>query len=590
MRMDEAKYTIQNDKDVHVQIIGDHPTISIGTPSSHPSTPERVWTVPYQRNPFFTGREDLLTQLHDQLRTTNATALTQSQAMSGLGGIGKTHIALEYAYRYQDEYTYVLWLSAHSTDSLLTEFITLADLLHLPQPEKDEHYQIRLIALVKQWFVQHERWLLILDNADHFNAINAFIPTGGKGHLILTTREHSTGSIAKIPIEKMSKEEGISFLLRRAKLPLSGASDGNAHIARQNRTQAAAIVQALDGLPLALDQAGAYLEETPSCSLSDYLVHYHHQRQKYLARRGRTSPEHASVRATFLLCFTQVMEQNALAADLLRCLVFLDPDDIPEALLQTGAVELGPQLQTMTVDTSLLGEAISELLRYSLVYYNKERQACSMHRLVQAVLKDEMPAEERHLWAERVVRALNHAFPASDVSTWQQCQRYLPHAQVCVTWIKQEHMMFPEAANLLNLIAFYLDDLALYAQALPLYQRALAIREQTLGPTHPDTAGSLNNLAAFYRSQGQYEQAEPLHLRALAIREQALGPTHPSTAIGLNNLAGLYKSQGKYEQAEPLYQRALAIMEKMLGPNHPNTKTVRANHFSLLESMKHNKK
>lgn len=155
--MDEAKYKIQNDKDVNVQIIGDHSTISLETPSSHPSTPERVWTVPYQRNPFFTGREDLLTQLRDQLSATNATALTQSQAISGLGGIGKTQIALEYAYRYQDEYTYVLWLNAQAPDTLLPEFVTLADVLHLPQPEKDEHYQTRLIALVKQWFVQHER-------------------------------------------------------------------------------------------------------------------------------------------------------------------------------------------------------------------------------------------------------------------------------------------------------------------------------------------------------------------------------------------------------------------------------------------------
>ena len=574
--MDEATHQTTNQGPVQGQVPVNYGTVinNFGVPATPalPSPlPQRIWTVPYQRNPFFTGREDLLTQLHDQLNTSNATALTQSQAISGLGGIGKTQIALEYAYRYQHEYTSVLWLNAQSPENLLTEYITLADLLHLPQPEKDEHYQTRLIALVKQWFVQHERWLLILDNADNFKTIRTFIPTGGQGHLILTTREHTTGSIASLPIVKMSLEEGSAFLLRRAKLPPSSTAD--TQTAQKHRTQAEAIVQALDSLPLALDQAGAYLEETPSCSLSDYLEYYHHQRQKYLARRGRTSTEHASVTATFVLCFTQVAEQNALAADLLRCLAFLDAEDIPEEMLHTAASELGPHLQQITTDESLLGEAISVLLRYSLISYNQERRACSMHRLVQAVLQDEIPPEERHQWAEHVVRAINQAFPVSDVTTWQQCQRYLPHAQRCVTWIEQEHLRFPEAVILLNQLASYLQVFAHYAEALLLCQRALDIAEQALGPNHPDTAASLNNLATLYRTQGEYEQALPLYQRAVAICEQTFGPNHPDTSASLNNLALLYKSQGEYEQAEPFYQRALAIDEKVYGLNHPEVAT-----------------
>lgn len=457
-----------------------HPPVS--SPPSAP--PTKFWTVPYQRNPFFTGREDLLLQLHEHLTANQTTALAQSQAIHGLGGIGKTQVAIEYAYRYRDEYTSVLCLNAQSAESLLTEYVTLADLLHLPQPEKDEHYQSRLIALIHQWFVQQDHWLLILDNADDLQAIHPFIPTGGKGHLIITTREYATGSLANLPIEKMNQEEGISFLLRRAKMLLPNAS--LATVSQQNRSQAEAIVKALDGLPLALDQAGAYLEETPSCSLSAYLERYHHEQRTFLDRRGRTS-SHLSVRATFLLCFTQVIKQSERGADLLRCLAFLDAEDIPTAMLQEGAGELGPHLATITNNASLLDEAISTLLRYSLVHYHPERQACSVHRLVQAVFKEEMSPKERHQWKKRVVQAVNHAFPSSDVTTWQQCQRYLPHAQVCATWIEEEHLWFAEAGDLLNRMASYWHDLAFYSEALPLYERALAICEEVLGPKHPNT-------------------------------------------------------------------------------------------------------
>jgi len=386
--------------------------IVVQSPTSpEPSAPpKKLWTVPYQRNPFFTGREALLIQLHEHLTTNNTTALTQSQAIHGLGGIGKTQVAIEYAYRYQNEYTHVLWLNAQSTENLLTEYIILADLLQLPQLEKDEHYQSRLIALVHQWFVQQERWLLILDNADDMSAVSAFIPTRGRGHLIITTREYTTGSFISMDVEKMNPEEGVSFLLRRAKMLSSDVP--LEHVPQQDRLQAEAIVTALDGLPLALDQAGAYLEETPPCSLSAYLERYYHEQRKFLDRRGRTS-NHLSVTATFLLCFRQVTEQNALGADLLRCLAFLDPEDIPTAMLQKGAGELGPHLQTITRDESLLDEAISTLLRYSLVQYHQERRACSLHRLVQVVLREEMTTQEQQEWKKCVVHAMNEVFPSA---------------------------------------------------------------------------------------------------------------------------------------------------------------------------------
>src|SRR2546421_10926403 len=176
-----------------------------------------LWMVPYRRNPFFTGREALLTYLHEQLNKNKTTALTQAQAINGLGGIGKTQTALEYAYRYRHEYRFVLWVRAATLDTLIADFLTIADLLQLP--EKDEQDQTIAVAAVKHWLTEHQGWLLILDNADDLSASRESLPTAGNGHILITTRAQALGSIAQsITVDKMDREEGTLFLLRRARI------------------------------------------------------------------------------------------------------------------------------------------------------------------------------------------------------------------------------------------------------------------------------------------------------------------------------------------------------------------------------------
>src|SRR2546421_12859283 len=214
-----------------------------------------LWMVPYRRNPFFTGREALLTYLHEQLNKNQTTALTQAQAVNGLGGIGKTQTAVEYAYRYRHEYRFVLWIRAATRDTLIFDFVTIAKMLQLP--EKDEQDHTITVAAVKRWLMEHESWLLILDNADDLDVIHGSLPTGNNGHILITTRTQAVGSIGRsIEVEKMDGEEGTLFLMRRARIltpesPLDRAG-------KADRIQAEAIVAAMDGLPLALDQAGAY--------------------------------------------------------------------------------------------------------------------------------------------------------------------------------------------------------------------------------------------------------------------------------------------------------------------------------------------
>src|SRR5260370_6535088 len=154
----------------------------------------RFWNVPYRRNPYFTGREALLTRLHELLRASKAAALTQPQPISGLGGIGKTQTAMEYAYRSRADYQAVLWASAATREALISDFVALAALLQLP--ERDLADQGVVVAAVKRWLASNKGWLLILDNADDLEMAAEVMPLASTGHLLLTTRAPFKSTIA----------------------------------------------------------------------------------------------------------------------------------------------------------------------------------------------------------------------------------------------------------------------------------------------------------------------------------------------------------------------------------------------------------
>src|SRR5450755_671783 len=553
------------------RVIEQLPLLSVST---SPAALPPVWNVPYPPKPLFTGREELLTQLVTTLHAGQPTALSQPQAISGLGGIGKTQLALEYAYRYRQDYQAVLWAQADTCENLTSSYLTIATLLNLP--EQSEQESARIIAAVKAWLQHHMGWLLILDNADDLALARDFLPPSLGGHVLLTTRAQATGRFARrLEVDILPTEVGALFLLRRAgKLPPDAPFE---QAFEHDRSVACVICEELGGLPLALDQAGAYIEET-GCSLAEYQRLYQRRRTDLLAeRRGQLVDDHPlPVATTWSLSFAQVEQKNPAAADLLRLCAFLAPDAIPEEIVTQGAEHLGPNLAPVGADSYLLNQSIEALRAYSLLRREASSGAApslSVHRLVQAVILDQMKKRSQHQWAERAVRAVNAAFPAMEFETWPQCERCLPHALVCAEMVKQKSLTLLEAASLLYGIGAYLIERARSQEAQPLLQQALALTEQHLGTEHTEIANIIDRLARCFENQGKYSQAEPLYVHALAIREQQLGALHPSTATSLNNLAELYYHQGKYSQAEPLYQRALTIDEKALGPKHPSSAT-----------------
>ncbi|HEY1352043.1 MAG TPA: NB-ARC domain-containing protein, partial [Ktedonobacteraceae bacterium] len=289
-----------------------------------------IWNIPLARNPFFTGREDLLQQLYDLLHTTQATAISQPQALHGLGGIGKTQLAVEYAYRFAQEYQTILWARANTTEALHASYAEIARVLKLPQQNAQK--QEVIIQAVKGWLRTSPGWLLILDNADDLNVAQPFLPTPFAGHLLLTTRAQILGKLVRpLEVNTLNAQRGALLLLRRAGVISAHAALETATAA--DRTVAMELTEELGGLPLALDQAGAYIEEM-QCSLADYQQQYRTRRAKLLAHRGTLVDDHPEpVATTWSISFQKVAMANPLAAELLRACAFLAPDAIPEMLL-----------------------------------------------------------------------------------------------------------------------------------------------------------------------------------------------------------------------------------------------------------------
>lgn len=381
-----------------------HP-LETALPRSFSHGPSGLWSVPYPRNPCFTGREEILSKLQETLTTRQTAALSQVQALSGLGGIGKTQTAVEYLFRSLDKYQAILWIKADTRETLESSVADCARLLKLPMP--DDQDPQRIVDIVKRWLQEHKDWLLLFDNVEDLGMVAAMLPMPCHGHVILTTRLQATGTLAQcIHLESMEPEEGAKLLLRRAKLlppdiPLLDAP-------KELRATAKEISRLLGGLPLALDQAGAYVEET-GCHLSDYLHLFQIRRAELMQRRGGRPSDHpVPVSTTWSLSFEQIEQTNRAAADLLRVCAFLHPDAIPQELLTEGAVHLGPHLGPVAADPLGLNEVISALLAYSLIHRQIEEQMFTIHRLVQAALRDRMDQTTSHDWANRVVEAVNH--------------------------------------------------------------------------------------------------------------------------------------------------------------------------------------
>jgi tetratricopeptide (TPR) repeat protein len=512
-----------------------------------------LWNVPFPRNLYFTGREHVLEEIC--LRLDQRLTVGVLQAITGLGGIGKTQTAVEYAYRYGSKYDAVLWVTADGVEQLSSDFVSIARLLDLP--EKDAPDPQAAVGSVIRWLESTNRWLLIVDNADEPALVRPFLPARPLGHMIITSRVTTLdllGVSDPVLLNVMDSATATAFIVART----GSDQDDPGELAAARE-----LSRELGYLPLALEQAAAYIAET-ECLVQDYLKSFR-ERQLQLLRESSpvTGAYGKTVHSTWSLNFEEVQKTSPASSDVLRLAAFLAPDFIPEILLTKGASELGfaisAKLAGAEGDPLLIDDLLRPLVRYALAIRDKRSGTISVHRLVQAVVRAQMSEDEQSEWVKRAVRALNCVFPEASYDQWPVCDKLLPHARVAAGYVAQYRLGYEDVGFLLNETAAFMRLRADFQGSQQMHALSLFIRERDLPADHPAIAESLNDTGCLYLDLRRYDDAEPLFRKAVEISQRTSLEDDVQQVVYLNNLGRLYVEMGRCAVAEPLLQRAEAI-------------------------------
>jgi tetratricopeptide (TPR) repeat protein len=513
----------------------------------------------------FTGRAGELDKLDAILMHDKPAAVTQASvgraAVQGMGGVGKTSLAIEYAHRYRNLYAGVCWCPAETRTGLLSALAGLAVTLRAARADEADVEKSAKAALGRL-AEQRATWLLVYDNVTSPDDIADLLPSAG-AWVLITSRFSDWGGLAdEVTLDVLPAEEAIAFLqARTGRNDLSGAK---------------ILAEALGHLPLALDHAAALCRRT-QMRFAEYAA----KASSLIVTLPRGANYPKSVAATFDLAISQAVSQCASAEALMAFLAQCAPERIPMLLVEGAIDDEGERLQTLA--------ALTEVSLVKHDPFDDGSQAVTVHRIVQAVARKRAKAKSSVQGAaERVTARLAAIYPVDGLDnpkSWPLCAQLAPHLFARKAAGLDGTLNAAIWPDLLGQAACYFLGRAAYPQAASLLRNALAICEKVHGPEHPHTAQSLNNLAFLLKDQGDLAGARPLYERALAIFEKVFGSEHPHTATSLNNLASLLQDQGDLAGARPLYERALAIREKVLGPEHPNTATSFDNLASLLRDQ-----
>ncbi|CAN9251533.1 unnamed protein product [Alternaria alternata] len=577
-------------------------------PAERPETPPQPSCfVPFRRDPDFVDRGTLL----DQIRQRCA-APASRVALVGLGGVGKSQLAIEHGYRTTEQSpdTWVLWAHASNTARLEQSFREIADQVKV-RGRKDP--QADVFKLVHDWLrdAKNGRWLLVLDNADDAAVLSPtdsgalqqhlsrYIPSSRHGSVLVTSRtKRAARQVVEdsdiIPIEPMHDAAAHALLRKK----LRDADNEDSSIAELATT--------LDHMPLALVQAAAYIRErAPRCSVRQYLEAYRQSDKSAEPGGGSPSPRCSSQQ----LSAYNVADLSA--AGLLSLMSFFDRQGIQEGLLRG---------QSSTAYDGFEDEGFEEdvlaLRDYSFITVTRDASTFEMHSLVQLATRTWLEGEgQLDRWREQFISNLCAELPTGEHKNWEKCQALFPHARAALAQRPKNRESLEEWALLLYKAAWYawqqgrageaeetammsmevrsevlgednaetLSSMGMvglarvlrgkYGEAEAMNRQTLARKEKVLGPEHPDTLTSMSNLALVLDRQGKYGEAESMNRQELECTKKVLGPEHPDTLTSMNNLAGVLNRQGKYEEAEAMHRKELAICEKVLGPEHPDTLT-----------------
>ena len=511
--------------------------------------------MPHPRNHGFVGRGPLLDRIEHALQprdvASHAVALTQ--AIHGLGGVGKTQLAIEYVHMRADRYDAVLWVVADPPTRLVTDYADLARTIGLPEAsgttDPNEH-----IRAVRRWLESPTsgRWLLVFDNVGQPEDIDGFLPTRHSGHVLLTTRRaHWPHAFETVEVNMLEPDESVKLLLT-----YSGQLDA---------TDARRLAEALGHFPLALAQAAGYLKQS-GMSLGSYLALFDERRAELLQAGQPPDFYKLTTFATLDLAMKRIAAPEA--DDLLGLIGCLAPDRIPRALLER-----------FVSDPIRLANALAALGHYSLVHVDLEGQVVEIHRLVQAVAWDRMSPDQQARQAERAVSLLDSVFrwDRNDVRTWADCKALHAHADQAARWAEQCKVGLGQVGALLDQVGNFHRSQGQASGAMSLFRRAITAYESVHGHDDPRVAGSLAHLGNALSDLADYAEARRCHERARRIFKAAYGPNTPQVAGTLVNLGEVARQQGDYAEARRCQERALRVFEAAYGPNSPVVATTLTN-------------
>jgi TIR domain/Tetratricopeptide repeat len=564
-----------------------------------PGTVPRIWGAP-ARNADFTGRSETLELLRDKL--SGGGAVVVAQALYGLGGVGKTQVAQEYAHRFMADYDLVWWVPSERTEEISPSLAELARKMNLRVGDNvAEAAEAALEELRKDTI---PRWLLIFDNADNPKQLEPWLPMGS-GHVIITSRNQAwTNTADLLEVDVFSREESVAHLLR--------------HVPHLDPGDANQVADALGDLPLAIEQASAWLEQT-GMRAQDYVAQLSTRATRILAL-NQPSDYPTPVVATWNMSFDRLRGHSPAAVRLLQILAFCSPGPISMNLLysEETILSLLPYDEALS-ERLMLGRIIRDISRFALVKVDQGSNSLQIHRLVQAVIRSQMTEDEQTEAQHELHKILVGARPrqgeTDDPANWSTYEIIWPHLgpsraeecndartrQLLIDWVRYQWKVgdYESCLNLANrlvatwsrqlgeddqqtlLLRFQIGNVmrsqGRFSEARDLDQAVLARQRQVLGSDHPHTLMTAGSLAADQRALGDFREALKRDQETYASFKDQFGEDYPRTLMAAFNLACSYRLNGDYTAALKLDRDTLERRRLVLSADHPYTLGTEAN-------------
>lgn len=544
----------------------------------------------------------------------------------GLGGVGKSQLAIEYCYRTSDlaaqkrSPIWVFWIHAETQARVEEDFKFIADTVKL---SGRKHPKANIPQLVQQWLHNREngRWLLVLDNADEasvrFNvdhdpsgdtpqggrdrALSTYLPQDSHGSILTTARNKDvarklTGNYkAIIEVEPMYKDQALELLRKKA---------GN----QPDMEHGALLVKALEYMPLAISQAGAYIQQrAPRSSISKYLEEFQKSERRKISLLNwdeenlrRDYSASSSVIVTWQISFESMRSERPSAAELLSLMSFFDRQGIPEWLVRPpyntasqdsnqrecdddgskhNESEIEDDSNASSASNATEASAVltfeddlTILRNYCLISLNKTGDVFEMHSLVQLATRKWLDVDKRtEQFKEQFISRMAREFPKGEYRNWAKCRKLFAHAEGAINHRPIGGKPLEEWALVLYNGSRYADGQGRYSLAEKMAKKSWDAAMGTLGHEHILTRNSMSIVTRALLEQGKHQKAEKLFVELLELQKQKLGPTHPVTLVNTADLAEIYSKQGRWEKAEKLLVEMVKIRRQELGPTHLST-------------------